>query len=182
MGKDAGELREEIDETRDRMGDTVDAIAYKTDVRSRIGDAIGDRVDAVKSTIAGTVGGIRDRAGSRAHDAREKMGEMVPDMNDMQNRASGAVSVVRENPLGLFFGMAAVGFLLGSLLPSTQIEDQRLGPIGDQLKEQAQAQVEHAVSTARDVATQAVTQAVQGVTGGLGESQPQGQTTGQSQA
>ena len=123
MGKDTSELREEIDETRDRMGDTVDAIAYKTDVRARVGDA-----------IRGTVSNVRDRVG------------------DVQDRAMGAADsaasaagTLRENPLGLLFGMAAAGFLLGSLLPSTKIERERLGPIGDQLKEQAQERVQEAL-------------------------------------
>jgi hypothetical protein len=32
MGQDPSEIREEIDETRARMGETVEALGYKTDV------------------------------------------------------------------------------------------------------------------------------------------------------
>jgi ElaB/YqjD/DUF883 family membrane-anchored ribosome-binding protein len=148
MGKDSSELRQEIGDTRDRMGDTVDAIAYKTDVPSRI----GDRVDAVKSSITGTVGGLKDKAA-----------DMVPDMSDVQSKARGAAHVVRENPIGLLLGMAAIGFLVGSLIPTTQIEQENLGPIGDQLKEQAQDRIADTISSAREVVSDAVTQAVSGI-------------------
>jgi len=143
MGQDANDIREEIDETRERMGDTVDAISYKADVRSRIRDS-----------ITGTVGGLRDRAA-----------EMMPDMRDVQGRAAGLAGTIRENPLGLFFGAAAVGFLLGSLIPITDVENERLGPIGDQLKDQAQQRVAETVSAVRDVATQAMSDAISQTTG-----------------
>ncbi|MBV8074234.1 MAG: DUF3618 domain-containing protein, partial [Candidatus Eremiobacteraeota bacterium] len=32
MGKDPNQIRREIDATRDRIGETTDAIAYKADV------------------------------------------------------------------------------------------------------------------------------------------------------
>ena len=32
MGKDSSEIRREIEETRARMGDTVEALSYKADV------------------------------------------------------------------------------------------------------------------------------------------------------
>jgi uncharacterized protein DUF3618 len=40
MGEDPGEIREEIEDTRARMGDTVEAIGYKTDVKSRAADKV----------------------------------------------------------------------------------------------------------------------------------------------
>jgi Protein of unknown function (DUF3618) len=41
MGKDTSEIRREIDATRARMGDTVEALGYKADVPSRVKDAVG---------------------------------------------------------------------------------------------------------------------------------------------
>jgi ElaB/YqjD/DUF883 family membrane-anchored ribosome-binding protein len=169
MGKDARELREEIDETRGRMGETVDAIAYKADVPSRVGDAISDRVDAVKSTITGTVGNLRDRALDMAPDvdasdmqqgAQGAMRSAKESARGAMSSARGAVDSIRENPLGLFFGAAAIGFMIGTMLPGTRLEEERLGPIGDQLKEQAKERVQETVGTARSMATQVVTQAM----------------------
>ena len=145
MGKDTSELREEIDETRGRMGETVDAIAYKADLPSRARDA-----------ITGTVGKLRDRAG----EARDRAREMAPDMSDVQERAKSIGGSVRENPIGVLLGAAAIGFLIGSLLPVTELEQERLGPIGDQLREQAKERVQETIGQAREAATEIVTQAI----------------------
>ena len=161
MGKDPDAIREEIETTRDRMSDTVDAIAYKTDVPNRVQDAVNDKVDAVKSTIAGTVGSVRDRVTTIASN--------MPDTNDVRRMTMNTIDSVRENPLGVFFGAAAVGFLVGSLLPSTDIENERLGDLSDQLKQTAQntggqilqqgkAVVRDTIEAAKDAATQSAMQ------------------------
>lgn len=135
MGQDTDEIREEIERTRERMSDTVDAIAYKADVPSRVHDAVSDKVDAVKSSITGAIGDVRDRVS----DVRHRVGDAMPDSGDVRAATTNAVNVVRENPLGMLFGAAAIGFLIGSLVPSTTIENERLGEIGDHVKQTAQA-------------------------------------------
>lgn len=144
MGKDPDELRAEIAETRERMGDTADAIAYKADVPHRMQDAMGDKIDQLKSTLSGTVEQAR-RAVSQASDA-------MPDTGEIQENTVNAMRAVRENPLGIFFGMVAVGFAIGSLLRATQLENDQLVPMVDQLKERAKSQVRGTIETARDVA------------------------------
>ena len=47
MGETPDHIREDIEETRARMGDTVEAIGYKADVKSRMKDTIGEKKDAV---------------------------------------------------------------------------------------------------------------------------------------
>ncbi len=123
MGEES-DIREEIEETRDRMGETIDAITYKTNVPDRMRDAVSDRLESVKSTV----GAVRDRAAGA-----------LPDPDDVRDVGTNAMGAVRENPLGLFFGALAVGFLAGWLVPASDIENERLGPIGDQLKQTAQA-------------------------------------------
>ena len=44
MGQDPAAIRQEIEQTRERMGDTVDALGYKADVPSRTKDSISDKV------------------------------------------------------------------------------------------------------------------------------------------
>ena len=143
MGKDADELRQEIADTRDRMGDTADAIAYKADVPHRVQDVVGEKVDQMKSAITGTVG--------QARRAMSSAGDSLPDTGDMREGAMNAVNAVRENPLGLFFGMAAVGFMIGSLFPASDFENENVGPMVDRLKERA-----------KDAAVNAVTNPVSG--------------------
>jgi hypothetical protein len=60
MGKDSSEIRREIEETRARMGDTVEALAYKSDVPSRVKDAVNDRVETVKGTISDVVDSVKE--------------------------------------------------------------------------------------------------------------------------
>lgn len=157
MGKDADELRREIAETRERMGDTADAIAYKADVPHRMQDAVGDKVDQMKSAITGTVGHARRAVAG----AGQRAGGMLPDAGDVQSGAMNAVNAVRENPLGLFFGMAALGFLIGSLLPATDFERENVGPMVGQLKDRAIDEVQDRIETAKDAAVDAVTSSFQ---------------------
>ena len=40
MGEDPQAIREEIEATRDQMGDTIEAIGYKTDVKARAKESV----------------------------------------------------------------------------------------------------------------------------------------------
>jgi gas vesicle protein len=155
MGQDPSVIREQIEQTRERMGDTVDALGYKADVPARAKDSISDRVDSLRAKIGGAGSGVSDA---------------VPDAGDVKQSAKQAASVVQENPLGLAIGAAAAGFLAGLLIPSTKIEDERIGPVADQLKEQAkqtgQEALEHGKQIAQDTA-QTATQKAQEVAGDL---------------
>ena len=70
---------------------------------------------------------------------------------------------MQENPLGLAIGAAAVGFMAGLLIPSTKVEDERLGPVADQVKEQVrqtgQEAIEHGKQIAQDTAQTAAEKA-----------------------
>ena len=146
MGKDPDQIRREIEDTRDRMGDTVDALAYKADVPNRVKDSISDRVDSVKSAVANTasrvgaaVTGTTSRLGDSVSGTAGAVGDRLPDAGEVRYGATRAVSMLKENPLGLLVSGIAVGFLIGSLLPHTQLEDERFGELADNLKDQAQA-------------------------------------------
>lgn len=60
MGKDSGEIRREIEATRARMGDTVEALSYKADVPARVKDAVNERVSTVKETLGEVARGVKD--------------------------------------------------------------------------------------------------------------------------
>jgi gas vesicle protein len=151
MGEDPAAIRQEIEDTRERMGDTVDALGYKADVPSRAKDSISDKVQAVKAKVT--------RAGSA-------VAETTPGREDVTQAGERAVGVAQENPLGLAIGAAAVGFIAGLLIPSTKVEDERLGPVADQVKDQArqtgQEAIEHGKQIAQETA-QTATEKVQEV-------------------
>jgi ElaB/YqjD/DUF883 family membrane-anchored ribosome-binding protein len=133
MGQDPHEIRQGIEETRAEMGDTVEALGHKTDVTGRAKGAVSDRVEAVKSKVSGS----------------------TPDSGEVKQGARRAAGMAQENPLGLAISATAVGFVAGMLVPSTRIEDERIGPMADQLKEKAKETGQEAVERGKDVAQQA---------------------------
>ena len=147
MGQEPSQLRQEIEDTRAEMGDTVDALAYKTDVKTRVKESISDKRERLISQVQGTT---------------HKVGEATPDGHQVKEGAQQAVGVAQENPLGLAIGGLAAGFLAGMMLPSTRIEDEKVGPIADQVKETAAETGQEALERGREVASQVADQAVEG--------------------
>ncbi|HSC04587.1 MAG TPA: DUF3618 domain-containing protein [Solirubrobacteraceae bacterium] len=101
--KDPEQLRDEIEETRRELGDTVEALAAKADVKARM----KDRVEATKESAA-----------QKKDDLLGKARETSPD--SVASGASQATQKAKENPLpvaalGAFVG----GFLLGRLTKRT---------------------------------------------------------------
>jgi hypothetical protein len=119
------------------MGDTVDALSYKTDVGARARDSVSDKVESVKSKLGA--------GGSRVSDA-------APSGEDVKQGARRAAGIAQENPIGLALGGVAVGFVLGLLVPSTWVEDERVGPLADQVKEQARETGQEALDRGKQVA------------------------------
>jgi hypothetical protein len=137
MGQDPAVIREQIEQTREHMGETVDALGYKADVPSRTKEAVADKVGALRSKI-GHAGG--------------QVSEAAPDADDVKETASRAAGVAQENPLGLAVGAAALGFLAGMMLPGTRVEDERVGPMADRVKGQALEAGQEALEHGRQVA------------------------------
>jgi gas vesicle protein len=144
MGEDPSRIRAEIEQTRAEMGDTVDALGYKTDVKSRMGDKMTDTKDRITGRITGAkdsvVGTVSDR---------------TPDSGEVKGQAKRAASVAQENPLGLAVGGIAVGFLAGLLIPTSRIEDEKIGPVAEQVREQVRQTGQEALEHGKDVAQQA---------------------------
>jgi hypothetical protein len=133
MGEASDHIREDIEQTRGRMGETVEAIGYKTDVKSRVKDNISEKKDAVVSRVTGA----------------------MPDGQQVK-RGAQKVGVSKQNPLGLGIAAAAVGFVVGTLLPSTGMEDERLGEMSDQVGEKAREAGQEALERGKDVARETV--------------------------
>jgi ElaB/YqjD/DUF883 family membrane-anchored ribosome-binding protein len=115
------------------MGDTVDALGYKADVKTRAKDNIADKRDRLRERITGA----------------------TPDSGDVKQGAKRAVGVAQENPIGLAIGSVAVGFVAGMLMPSTRVEDEKLGPMADQVKESVKETGQEAIERGKEVAQEA---------------------------
>ena len=167
MGEDPAAIRQEIEATRERMGETVDALTYKADVPARTRESMQEKVQGVKSKLTG-VGSQVSRA--------------TPDTDDVRHAGRQAVGVAQENPLGLAIGAAAAGFLAGMLIPSTRVEDERLGPVADQVKEQAQQTAQEALEHGKQVAQETAHSATESVAQAADQVKETAQQTAQTHA
>ena len=146
MGQDPSDIREEIEHTRAEMGNTVDALAHKADVKSRVKESFADKKERMKTQMQGTT---------------SRLGDATPDSGQVKDGAKQAVGIAEENPIGLALGGVAVGFIAGMLLPSTRMEDEKVGPIAAEVKEKAIETGQEAVERGKDVAGQVAEQAAE---------------------
>ena len=97
--EDTAQMRAEIEETREDLGETVAALAEKTDVKARAKEKLG---------------GVRDSVAAKRTEVTDRARETTPD------GASSALSTLRaqaeRNPLVTAAAAALIGgFLVGRL-------------------------------------------------------------------
>jgi hypothetical protein len=162
MGQDPDAIREEIAQTRAEMTETVGAIGYKADVPSRAKEAVAGKVDAARSKVGEAttrareaVAGVASRAGDTVGDTASRVGDATPSGDQVRQSGRRAAGLAQENPLGLAIGAVAVGFLAGLAVPSTRVEDERLGPVADQVKDRVRETGQEALERGKEVAREA---------------------------
>ena len=146
MAQTSDELKQEISQTREQMAETADALAYKADVPTRTKDWVGDKKDAIVSAVGG---------------ATSAVGEATPDGADVAQSAGRLKRLAEQNPVGLAIGGAAVGFIAGLLAPSTRIEDERIGPMADEVKATAAEAGREVLDRGKDVVQEAGSTAIE---------------------
>jgi Protein of unknown function (DUF3618) len=155
MGQEPSEIRQQIAHTREEMSDTIDALGYKADVPARAKDKVTGTVDRARESVAGTMDSLKGAVTGSARSVKSA----TPDGRDIAQRSHHVVGVAQKNPLGLAVGSVAAGFLVGMLLPTTDLEDDRIGHIADDVKEHVaevgQEAVEHGKQVAKEVAQSA---------------------------
>jgi gas vesicle protein len=133
MGQDPSQIRQDIETTREQMGNTVEALGHKTDVTGRAKEAVSDKVGTLRSKVSAA----------------------TPDNGDVKQGARRAAGIAQENPLGLGIAAVAAGFLAGLLVPTTRMEDAKIGPVADQVKDKAKETGQEALERGKQVAEQA---------------------------
>ena len=154
MGQEPRDIERQIEETRERMGDTVEALSAKADVPGRMRGYVSDKKDAVTSKLTGAKDAVAGSGSSMASTG----GDMAHSATDTARRGAG---IAKDNPLGLAVGAVAVGFLVGTLLPSTRIENEKLGPMADEVKDQARQIGGEAIEHGKDIAQETAQQAAE---------------------
>jgi ElaB/YqjD/DUF883 family membrane-anchored ribosome-binding protein len=148
MGQDPDAIRQDIEQTRAEMSETVGAVGYKADVPSRAKEAVSDKVENVRSKVSDTA----TRAKEAVVGAADRVGDAAPSGGQVKQQARRTAGLARENPLGLAIGAAALGFLAGLVVPSTRVEDEKLGPVADQVKDKVKETGQEALDRGRQVA------------------------------
>jgi len=144
MGQNPSDIRAEIEETRARVGNEVDALSYKTDVPARVGDYVDDKKQAVKDTVSG----VKDAITGTTSDALRTTSDALPDGEQIGKLKSTA----ERNPLGLVIGGAAIGFVAGLLIPSTRLEDRQMGEMSNKVIDATKATASDALESGKQIA------------------------------
>ena len=147
MGEDPSVIRAEIEQTRERVGDEVDALSYKTDVGARTQDYIDEKKEAVKSKLTG---------------AKDTVTGPLPDRRALKRGATHVREHGREQPARARDGRASPSVSSsGTLLPQTRVENEQIGGMSDRLIEAAKDTAGEAVDRGKQVAQEAVGAAVE---------------------
>ena len=121
---------------------------------------MGQDPSQIRQDIEHTRGEMGDTVEALGHKtdvpgrAKEAISTRVDTVKDKVPSAGQAKGAARENPLGLAVGAAAVGFVAGMLIPSTRIEDEKIGPMADQVKDKARETGQEALERGKEVARQ----------------------------
>jgi ElaB/YqjD/DUF883 family membrane-anchored ribosome-binding protein len=106
--EDPERLREEIEATRQELGDTVEALAHKTDVKAQV----SEQVEQTKAQVQERIEHTRETVTQKADEVVGRAKDFSPD--SAVTAASSAAQKGRENPLPVAAaGAFALGFLIG---------------------------------------------------------------------
>jgi ElaB/YqjD/DUF883 family membrane-anchored ribosome-binding protein len=96
---DPDRLRRDIQQTREELGDTVEALSDKADVKGQVSQKIDERKTALRDKVSG---------------ARQRASEATPE--DAKRAAVNVRHQAESRPLPAIAGALVVGFLLGRTL------------------------------------------------------------------
>ena len=141
MTNNPDEIRREIEDTRGRLSDDVNALT-ETVSPSNVARRQADKVAGVATSVKDHVMGTADDLRGTGSDAASAVGH-APGA-----AATKARTKTRGNPLAAGLVALGAGWLLGSLLPASEKEKQAASA----LKDKAQPLVDEAKSVAQDTA------------------------------
>ena len=162
------ELRRQIDETRESLGQAVGGLAYKADVKSRGKEVLDEKkeqvmqkVDKLKAKLPpgdDAEGGLGDTVKAKLPSGEELKaklpdGEQIknalpdgaPSPQDVKDTAHGLAQTAAEHPAAVAGGAAVAGLLAGLALPETQLERDKLKPNAQQARADVTERVQDTV-------------------------------------
>jgi hypothetical protein len=177
------EIRQQIDDSREHLGEAVGALAYKADVQHRGKEALHDKKEAVMENVEelkGKLPGSGDGEGGIAETIKSKlpsgedvsdkvdalkstMPDKAPSSDDVKATAQQAAANAGEHPIAMAAGAAVAGLAAGLALPATDLERHKLAPAAQDARAQAQSAARGAVQQAKAVAKDVVSSAAEAV-------------------
>jgi gas vesicle protein len=156
LGNDrpAEEIRGDIQYTRSQLGDTMGALGHKADVKGRMTESVAKK----KNALFSAVGSGKDAVVGAADRAVSTVTGVVPDTDQVADGAR-KVGVSSQSPLGLVVAGGAAGLLVGLLIPSTEMEDERIGEMAEQVKDTVKETGNEALQRGKQVAQDAASAA-----------------------
>jgi hypothetical protein len=177
------DIRAQIDETRENLGESVGALAYKADVKNRGKEVIEDKkevvmekVDELKQKLPG-VGdngggdggpGMGEKVKDKLPDPsalkdklpdgeaiKDKLPDGAPSAEDVKAKAQDAAQTAKDHPIALAAGAAAVGLAAGLAVPETDMEREKLAPHAQQARQQVEGKVKDTVAQVKSGAQDA---------------------------
>ena len=121
MGEAPDAIRADIEETRARMGERAEALAYKADVPARSKDKVHDVTDSIKEKVTSVTDKVTGKAHSATGTVSDKAHGLSGTVSDkahgVGDKAHGAADqaaygakrakgIAEDNPLGLAIGNA----------------------------------------------------------------------------
>ena len=115
MGEDPGQIREEIEATRERMSETADALAHKADVPARARESAQARRDALLAKVRAAVPQDRAQAVGQVNAAKQALvgraRGLAQNPQQAVDSARSAVLAAKQQPQRLAVAAGAVALL-----------------------------------------------------------------------
>jgi hypothetical protein len=146
MGQTPDELRRDIDDTREHLGDTLGAIEDRVSPRAiveRRRSAMAERWTSTKEAVMGRADQITSTTSETAHNVTATASEAMHDAPHM------ATDRVQGNPWAAGIIAFGAGLLAATLLPVTRTEEER----SDKVMDKAKPLIDEAKGAASDIAS-----------------------------
>jgi len=131
MGQTPDELRRDIDDTRERLGDTLGAIEDRVSPRAiveRRRSAMADRWTSTKEAVMGRADQVTSTTSEAAHNVTATASGAMHDAPRM------ATDRVQGNPWAAGIIAFGAGLLAATLLPVTRTEEEQADKVMDKAK------------------------------------------------
>lgn len=120
-------------------------------------DSVSGAVNQAQNVAGQAVNQVQDTANQAVNQVQDTASQLAGQAQyGMQQAQSGVQQMMTQNPLAVAAGALALGLAVGLAIPETPQENEFMGPVRDQLVDQAQQTVQEKAQQVQQAAQQAV--------------------------